>query len=224
VTPGGSSALAATRSAKILLSPVRLEARRVQSAVAVFDPLPLFRLGLLAALGEGGTELMSRADLERWSPLEGGVLLLSLPDEEEWVAPDRTGPTVQVIAILHDFTVTRAARALRAGAVNVVPRDAPATEFRRVVEETRAGSLTLTLAVLRAAIATPRVTREALDLSDDELLWLRTLAAGRSVTEIAETAAFSERMMYRKLRELYRRLGVSNRTQALIRARDEGWL
>ncbi len=196
----------------------------MQSAVAVFDPLPMFRLGLLAALGEGGTELKSGADLERWSPLEGGVLLLSMPDAEDWVAPARTGPTVQVIAILQDFTVTRAARALRAGAVNVVARDAAATEFRRVVEETRAGSVTLTVAVMRAATATPPVAREALNMSDDALLWLRMLAAGRSVTEIAETAAFSERMMYRKLRELYRRLGVSNRTQALIRARDEGWL
>jgi hypothetical protein len=31
-------------------------------------------------------------------------------------------------------------------------------------------------------------------------------------------------MMYRKLRTLYRRLGVAGRTQALILARDEGWL
>jgi DNA-binding NarL/FixJ family response regulator len=31
-------------------------------------------------------------------------------------------------------------------------------------------------------------------------------------------------MMFRLLRDLYTRLGASNRTEALMRARDRGWI
>jgi hypothetical protein len=41
---------------------------------------------------------------------------------------------------------------------------------------------------------------------------------------LAESTGLSERVMYRRLGLLYRRLGVSGRTQALILGRDEGWL
>lgn len=194
--------------------------------LAVFDPLPLFRVGLLATLGHGGVDLVSREDMEHWSATRGGLLLLTLLDGDEMMLPAeaRHGDGVKVVAVLEPFSETRAARALRLGAVNIVARQAPPAEFRRVVDQTRAGRLTVTQEVLRAATALPRTAREGPAPTDEELSWLHALAAGASVSAVAETAQFSERMMYRKLRGLYHRLQVANRTQALILARDEGWL
>jgi DNA-binding CsgD family transcriptional regulator len=42
--------------------------------------------------------------------------------------------------------------------------------------------------------------------------------------QLAEQAGYSERAMFRLLKNIYSRLGVRNRTQALMLAKDQGWL
>ena len=54
--------------------------------------------------------------------------------------------------------------------------------------------------------------------------WLRALAAGATVHQLAERIGYSEREMYRLLRAVYDRLGVPNRTQALVWATRQGIL
>jgi DNA-binding NarL/FixJ family response regulator len=61
-------------------------------------------------------------------------------------------------------------------------------------------------------------------LSAERLSWLRALAAGRTVAQLADQAGYSERAMFRLLRLLYQDMGVGGRVEALLRARDEGWL
>jgi DNA-binding NarL/FixJ family response regulator len=60
--------------------------------------------------------------------------------------------------------------------------------------------------------------------SSREIGWLRDLANGVSVGRIAEGAGYSERMMFRLLRDLYARLGARNRTEALMLARERDWI
>lgn len=48
-----------------------------------------------------------------------------------------------------------------------------------------------------------------------ELEWLRALATGDTVGEIAAHAGWPERSMHRHLASLYRRLGVRNRNKAV---------
>jgi hypothetical protein len=72
-----------------------------------------------------------------------------------------------------------------------VARDASPEQFRSVVAETRAGRLTVTHEVLRAATAVPRTSRGVPALSDEELSWLVALADGSSVAALARTARFS---------------------------------
>jgi DNA-binding NarL/FixJ family response regulator len=60
------------------------------------------------------------------------------------------------------------------------------------------------------------------ELSVDERHWLRSLADGRTIAEIAEDAAYSRREMHRLLRGIYGRLGVENRSQALVSAARQG--
>jgi DNA-binding CsgD family transcriptional regulator len=55
-------------------------------------------------------------------------------------------------------------------------------------------------------------------LTVEELTWLRSLAAGETVTELSLSLGYSERELYRRLRRLYTRMGASGRTDALLRA------
>lgn len=192
---------------------------------AVFDPLPLFRLGVLSTLG-GGQDLGSPGDLAAWlAPHRRAVLLLTLQDAEDArLHESAQHPDVLVVAVLPTLTVVAAARALREGAAHVIARDCDPASIREVVAEVEAGVVRLPLAVVRAAAAQPRSAGRRADPSDQEIGWLRSFAQGRSVAEVARQSDLSERRLYRRLSDLYRRLGVGNRTQALIVGRDEGWL
>jgi DNA-binding CsgD family transcriptional regulator len=57
-----------------------------------------------------------------------------------------------------------------------------------------------------------------------EMEWLRQLASGTTVAKLADGAGYSERAMFRLLRDLYQRMGAQNRTEALLKARQRGWL
>jgi len=49
------------------------------------------------------------------------------------------------------------------------------------------------------------------------------MARGDSVASLATSVGYSERMMFRLLRDLYTRIGAANHIGALMKARDEGW-
>ena len=61
-------------------------------------------------------------------------------------------------------------------------------------------------------------------LTKSERVWLRALAESVTVSSLARSSGYSEREMYRLLGELYRRLGVTTRTEALLRADRLGLL
>jgi DNA-binding CsgD family transcriptional regulator len=63
-------------------------------------------------------------------------------------------------------------------------------------------------------------TTEQLD--EHQVEWLRSLAGGMTVCQLAESICYSEREVYRLLRALYDRLGVRGRTEALIWAAQHG--
>jgi DNA-binding NarL/FixJ family response regulator len=60
------------------------------------------------------------------------------------------------------------------------------------------------------------------ELDQEQIEWLRALARGMTVNQLAESISYSEREVYRLLRALYDRLGVGNRTAALIWAAQRG--
>ena len=61
-------------------------------------------------------------------------------------------------------------------------------------------------------------------LTDTERVWLRALADNVTVATLARASGYSQREMYRLLAEVYRRLGVATRTEALLRADRLGLL
>jgi DNA-binding NarL/FixJ family response regulator len=58
----------------------------------------------------------------------------------------------------------------------------------------------------------------AVKLSAQETQWIRGLASGVTVAELADRVGYSERELYRLLKRLYTRLGVERRSEALVRA------
>lgn len=61
-------------------------------------------------------------------------------------------------------------------------------------------------------------------LTPQEVGWLRDLARGHTVVQLAEAAGYSERMMFRLLRSVYQRLNARTRTEAMMTASARGLL
>lgn len=74
-------------------------------------------------------------------------------------------------------------------------------------------------AVERACGAT-----DACPLSEQEKSWMLRIIDGDRTLDIAEDDGYSERSLYRALSELWERLGVENRLEAIALVTDNGWL
>jgi DNA-binding NarL/FixJ family response regulator len=112
-------------------------------------------------------------------------------------------------------------RQLLASGTSALPSDSTDDDVVLAVEAaTRAFACLPVTAVCAAGGADgdpPAVSRR-------EVSWLRALSAGETVAGVARTAGYSQREMYRLLRDLYGRLGADNRTEALLRADRLGLL
>jgi len=61
-------------------------------------------------------------------------------------------------------------------------------------------------------------------LTEQEKAWIHRLIAGDRVADISTNDGYSERSMYRALSDLWDRLGVRNRTEAIAHVIDNQWL
>ncbi len=201
----------------------------VMVSVAVLDPLPVYRRGVMAALGEAGLIAEVPDDPLAWTQGRGrAVILLTLASSTDWqllAELRQAGSDPVVVAVLPDASVPAYLRALSGGAAAVMPRDASPGRLRQVYEQALSGMSLLPFDVVQALARSRTVSVERADRPGArELEWLRELAGGATVAHLAERSGYSERAMFRLLRDLYRRMGVRNRTQALIRAQEQGWL
>ncbi|HET8662469.1 MAG TPA: DNA-binding response regulator [Micromonosporaceae bacterium] len=205
--------------------------------IAVVDPLPMFQQGVVAVLGKAGYPVDVPDDVLAWLRRGGAaVVVLTVRSGDDWDMLRRlraVPPLPHVIVLLDDDSVAASARAVQAGARSVMPRGVTVNTLLRTVEATIDGQAVMPAAVAVAlaygsAIAPavdaagPTTTRPG--LSADQLSWLRQLAAGSTVAQIADRAGYSERAMFRLLRAAYEQIGVRTRIQAIMRAKDAGWL
>jgi len=195
--------------------------------VAVVDPLPMFRYGVAALLAAAGHEVDTPIDTLGWARRhEHGTVLLTVDSEVDWTLLARLARMggLAVIAMLVSSTGARGADAVRAGAASVVGRSASPETLLRVLAGLSAGDATLPLDVVRVLATEPDEPDDADRPPPDQITWLRALASGSTVAALADDAGYSERAMFRLLHGLYERLGVSTRTEALMRAHERGWL
>ncbi len=196
--------------------------------VTVVDPLPLFRQGAAAALSAAGFRVEEPVDLLAWTVREtSAVVLLTLAAERDWRLLEqlrRVSSGTAVIALLDDAE-TSGIRAIRAGARSVLFRGATADSLRRAVDATAEGQAVLPATVMDALVTgVPAAPDGGAAMTEDQRAWLRRLADGVTVARLADDSGYSERAMYRLLQALYRQLGVETRMQAIMMARDRGWL
>ncbi|MEU5863765.1 hypothetical protein ABZ815_21515 [Nonomuraea sp. NPDC047529] len=196
--------------------------------VAVVDPLPMYREGVAAVLSAAGHRVEAPAELLAWvRQVQRGVVLLTLEHERDWDVLGRlrdVAATHAVIALIGEEPAVLGTRAVRAGARSVLTRDVAAGVLRRTVEATAEGQAVLP-AVVATALATGahRTGGDTKPPSPRQLSWLRQLAEGSTVAQLAGRAGYSERAMFRLLQALYQEMGVATRVQAIVRAQEQGW-
>ncbi len=189
----------------------------------------MYRQGVGAVLSTAGHLVESPADVLAWVRQEHrGVVLLTLVREQDWELLGQlrdAGGGHGVIALIAEQSVVLGTRAVRAGARSVLPREVTAAVLRRTVEATFDGQAVLPADVVTAlATGAHRVETSPETLSPQQLSWLRQLAEGVTVADLADRAGYSERAMFRLLQALYREIGVATRIQAIVRAQERGWL
>src|SRR5262249_55405296 len=87
------------------------------------------------------------------------------------------------------------------------------------------GEVVMPAGVARALADGAPITRVRLPASSvEQLSWLRRLAAGATVAQLASEAGYSERAMFRLLQTLYRKVGARSRIEAILLAHELGWL
>ncbi|MET8151811.1 DNA-binding response regulator [Actinoplanes sp. NPDC049668] len=197
--------------------------------IAVFDPLPVYRQGVVAILGDGGFEADTPADLLTWLRAEERrLVVLALVSPQDWdllTEIRRARPASDVLALLDEPNVDGYLRALSAGAIGAVPRNAPLRLVRNAFDAAVHGRSVLPVEVVRALSAGAAATAPpAGQPSPRELDWLRELAQGVTIARLAEQVGYSERMMFRLLRSTYGKLNAATRTEALMTARARGLL
>lgn len=197
--------------------------------VAVSDPLPMFRQGVMACLNDVLVEAEPPVDLRTWAHgADRRVILLTVQAAADWhLLSDlcQEHGDVVVVAVLEEANVAGYLRAISAGAAGAMPRTVSMSKLRAVFLAAMDGSTLLPTDVVRALAGRGTETTQPADHpSTREIGWLRDLADGVSVGRIADGAGYSERMMFRLLRDLYARLGARSRTEALMLARERDWI
>ncbi|WP_433192714.1 response regulator [Nocardia sp. CA-107356] len=115
-------------------------------------------------------------------------------------------------------------RALRAGASGYLLKDLPAAELAQAVRLVHAGvdQYSATVSGRIAAMVRPPLAAPTIELTPRELEVLRLVASGAANREIARAMYLSEGTVKNHISNILSRLGLRDRTQAAIYARDRG--
>jgi DNA-binding NarL/FixJ family response regulator len=215
--------------------------------LALADDHRVVRLGLEALVGtfddvrlvgsaEGGAEAIA---LCREKTPDVLLLDLSMPDVDG-VTVARTLREYEVptrVVIFTSFSDRDGiVRALDAGAIGYLLKDAEASEIHTAIQAASRGEAPLTpraaMELLRqrqpvgvgAGQASAPVGRSRVDLTDRERQVLGLLASGLANKQIARRLGISEKTVKGHLTNLFQRIGVSDRTQAALWAERTGAL
>lgn len=196
--------------------------------VVVTDPLKGLRRGLASALQSAGFLFVEICDIESWlNSVRDRAMIVTVLSEEDLTLIEhicRSSTDCPVLALLANNELEEYRLAFLAGATGAIDRGADPKAIVACLEAACLGKSLLPAEVVRQQFAWSRAGHAHEPLLEFEVFWLSSLANGKSVAEVAKTAAYSERAMYRRLSELYRKMGATTRTGALLAAREWGLL
>ena len=197
--------------------------------VLVVDDHAMVRTGLVAMLAaDGDIEVVAQAADGRAAVTEAvaatpDVVLmdLSMP-VVDGVEATRSVlaalPSTRIVVLTTFADQDRVRRALAAGAVGYQLKDAEPETLRNAVRTAAEGNVPLDPRVAGALL--PRVSRAADVLSAREREVLLLVTEGLANKQIAHTLDIAERTVKAHLGNIYRNIGVVDRTSAAMWARD----
>lgn len=189
------------------------------ATVAVVELAASFRRGIDAALERAG---FVPVDLDA-SPAAALVTLRMLESCDHVV--DLAAAGVVVVALLPEPTPEAHAHAYSHGATGTVDWNADPGEIVAALQAALEGRTRLPAEITRVlASEWPSIHAPRPEIDEDEADWLIALAAGSTVARLADDTGYSERAMFRKLHDLYERLGVATRAEAIVVAERIGLL
>lgn len=112
--------------------------------------------------------------------------------------------------------------ALRAGAAGYLLKGSTPTELLRSLRSLSEGGAPLTARIARLLIREVQPSQDP--LSDREHEVLKALSDGYSYKEVAAHLVVSSHTVHTHVKNIYEKLQVSGRRQALDKARQQGWL
>ena len=148
---------------------------------------------------------------------------LSMPNVDGVEATRRivdAHPGVHVVVLTSFAEHQRVLDALEAGAVGYLLKDADPEEVLSGVRAAHSGGSPLDPKAARALVDARRAQRPARDLSAREEEVLRLVATGLANKQIARRLGISERTVKAHLTSVFQQLGVTDRTQAALWARE----
>jgi len=216
--------------------------------VLVVDDQRLMRDGIasLLSIQDGievvGTAASGQEALERVLALRPDVVLMDvrMPVMDGVAATAqvrRQLPSCQVLMLTTFDDEEYVINALRAGACGYLLKNIPAPDLARAVQAAHRGVYQLDPAVASKVVASlarstkpisslpdPPVLSHIPDLTDREIEVLRLIAQGATNREIAGSLVISEGTVKNHISNILSRLGLRDRTQAAIYARENGLL
>jgi DNA-binding NarL/FixJ family response regulator len=199
--------------------------------VVITDPLPVYRDGLAAALRSAGWNVVETEGWIDWLGRHEGdaaalVTVEDGADLERIAAAHRANQAATICALLSITTSDTVRSSLAAGASTVVSRDSDSPEVVDVLEAAHDRGRTVLPTGIAQELAAKAVhpPSNGTRIDRHEVEWLRALSEGATVAMLGRDTGYSERQMSRLLHDLYNRLGVRNREEALVRAALWGFL
>lgn len=211
--------------------------------VAIVEDKPLLRLGVQRVVERESdwiwaweADSLRAARLQASNPCDVLLLDLGLPDGSGLdLIEDFTGRGVRVIVftVLGDEQSVLAA--IERGAAGYLLKDTAADEMREAIAQVLAGGAPLTPSVaghllrkMRRTESTGAVVGKAdsglMDLTAREREVLMALARGFSYDETASMLQISKHTVNHHIKQIYAKLAVTSRSQAVFEAVQAGWL
>ena len=201
--------------------------------VLIVDDHPVVRDGLRALLEGAGFAVVGEAEdgrraLAMVPSARPDVVLMDLrmPVLDGVTATARVRaahPEVQVLVLTTYDRDADIVRALDAGATGYLLKDAPREELHRAVRAAARGQSVLAPAVAARVIGRLRGPAGG-ELSEREREVLRLVARGRTNREVGAALHLSEATVKTHLLNAYAKLGVDDRTAAVVTALERGLL
>jgi len=189
------------------------------NTVAVVESAVSFRRGVESAL--------QRAGFDPVDP-EGtpSAVLVTLRSTEGCEVVERFAAAgTVVVALLPDPSAAEHAHALGHGAAGTVDWSADPEEIVAVLRVALEGRTRLPVAIARTLAGEwPGAHAPRPEFNEEEIEWIADLARGTPVARLADDTGYSERAMFRRLHDIYTRLGVGNRAEAIVAAERLGLL